>query len=189
MVVTLDHNIRKLRAWIGELPDTFYPIADIVEHTRPAMHSMFPTARQAAVEYYRYTEHILDGLFGATFTPQVSDRLLIQIARSAGAGESIDWSINPFYGGKVGLWSSLSVDFVVQGVLESEAIDVLGAGILRFDCAVEGPPIVMKWLTEAVITLLAKSSDSLTQEDVQTLMERIGPPFLWYRNTVNSPSD
>ncbi len=190
MIVILDQNIRKLRMWIGELPDACYPIADIAEHVQIAMPSTFSAARQAAVEYYRYTSpHVLDGLLGATFIPQEADRLLVQIARSPGPGQPIDWSINPFYRSEVGLWSSMAVDFVVEGVRESEIIGALGAGVLRFDCAVEGPPIVMKWLVKAVIVLLARSSDNSTHEDLQALMERIGQPFLWYRSTDNSPGN
>lgn len=184
MIITLDYG-RKLRVWIGELPDAGYPVAHVIEYTRPAAPSTRSVARQAAVEYYRPTgPHILYSLLGARFTPSASDHLLvIQIARSAGAGRPIDWSINPFYGAEIGLWSQMAVDFVVGGVRESEAIGTLGAGVLRFDCAVEGPPIVMKWLVGAVIALLIQPGDTLTQESLQTLMEQTGPPFLWSHPT------
>lgn len=183
MVITLGstQTARALRVWFGELPDATYPIVTLIEFTIAAAPSVHAQARQAAVEYFRYTSpHSLDGVLGATFTPQQTDHLRVQIARSETAGTPLGWTLNPFYALDTSLFSPMVIDYVTAGIHEAAHLGTLGAGTLRFDQAAEGPPIVMRWLAEAVLAVLAtRDNDTLDAPHVQEVMERGGPPHLW----------
>ncbi len=189
MVVTIDQKVRKLRVWLDELPPARYAPDDAIDFSLPSVVQRVPAMRQVAVEYYHYTEHILDGLLGATFEPWSTDALCFHVARSLTAGQSIDWSLNPFYGGHVGLISATTVEYIAAGLRDSPVAANLGAGRLTFDCAVEGAPIVMRWLADAVIMLLVEGQPEMDEEGLAALMAQVGPPYLWFVRGVSPSTD
>lgn len=191
MVITLGSTLRALRIWIDELPDAIYPVSTLTEFAIPAAPSPQAGARHAAVEYFRYTSpHTLNGLLGATFTPQRTGHLRVQIAVGS-SGTRLDQTLNPFYALHTGIHPVMASDYIMPGIRETAHLSALGAGMIRFDHATEGPSIVIKWLVEAVIAVLATGkSDTLNAHQLQEVMERVGPPMLWspFRSVADAHS-
>src|SRR5262249_44000474 len=131
------------------------------------------------LEWLRYTTNTLYGFLGATFTPDHSGHLVVQVARSGPDGPPPAWSLNAFqHILHVGLWSDDGVKRVLEGVLHCPALPALGSGVLRLDHAVEWTPIVMEWLAGAVVRLVAADSPIGSGQDVDALLAQHGPPFL-----------
>jgi hypothetical protein len=157
--------------WIGDQPAACFKPDATVEHVLPVTVPPAQPACAAAELSIIYGPRAEYGLLGATFEPEESTRLMIQIATSVDDtsarqlwqhGKLSSRAAYPF--GYIGLPAEYSGS-VLQGVLDAPERDRLGGGILTFACAVHHP---VDSNTQA-FRRLAKIVVRLLQLDAQTL--------------------
>jgi hypothetical protein len=166
---------RSVWLWIGELPAPCFTPEATVEHILPVtVSAVQPTCAAAEVSII-HGPRADYGLLGATFTPEDSTRLTIQIATSAKDpsarqlwrhSASSNRVAYPF--GYIGLPAEYS-DGVLQGVVDAPESDRLGGGILTFACAAHHPVDSNTWafrrLAKIVVRLLQPDAHTLSQAE------------------------
>ena len=168
IALTLSSN-RKVRVWLNEMPDAGYSVDSVLERNFEAESGMISSVRCGAIEMYMHTgPRGLYGLLGAKFTPHDSRELLVQVALSSNDGTSIDWSLAS---GLDSVQSGLLpryADGILAGIMETEEIHALGAGVLRFDYAAHGQigstSIVFQQLGRALVRLIMSENGSMSDE-------------------------
>ena len=127
---------RKARVWSDDLPDLRYEVAQVVERTYEARTSASTDMSCVAVELFiPLGGRFYCGVLGATFTPDQSNILVVQVAISANDSKQVGWLLASGIDRMlVGLPSAYAAS-VIEG---SVAAQVLGAGTLRFDRAAYG---------------------------------------------------
>ena len=162
---------RSVWLWVGELPAPCFTPDATVEHSLPATVSLVPPNCAAAELLIIYGPRAEYGMLGASFAPEASAKLAIQIATSiADQSARLIWQHSkassqvtyPF--GYSGLPAEYS-DSVLHGVLDGPERDQLGGGILTFGCAAHHPIDSSR----QAFRRLAKIVVRLLQPDAQTL--------------------
>ena len=163
---------RSVWLWIGELPAPCFKPNATVEHILPVtVPSVQPTcaAAELSIIYGPRAEY---GFLGATFAPEDSTTLTIQIATSVDDtsvrqlwqhSQSSSRVAYPF--GYIGLPAEYSGG-VLQGVLDTPERDRLGGGILTFACAAHHPvdsnTRAFRRLARIVVRLLQPDAHTLS---------------------------
>ena len=183
-MIEFTRGLSTLRVWLDELPDRRYPVATVSEQSIQVESLAGHGTQSAAVELrLARGPHNPYGLLGGTFTPDGSCGLLLQVASSA-EEIPVDWRTSPTIGNvQCGLPSEY-VDNIVQGAMNTLGKTSLASGVLRLDCAahsfVDSSSMIFGWLAGAVVRLLSLSNTSMADEDVQAILVKHGPPFLWW---------
>ena len=142
-------QLSKVRIWLEELPNAKYQVGKTLEVVQVAKVSTHSGPICAAVELMRVTgPRILCGLLGATFMPDASERCVIQVAVDSAFEMPSNWRF-PELSRKETSWAlATRLDSIYVGLLEEyapavlngavRAGELLGSGLLRFDCAIHG---------------------------------------------------
>ena len=165
------HHDMLQRVWFDQLPDARYPAARTLEVRMPAEPRAHVPHRQAALEWrtIRGGHPSSYGLLGATFTPDPSDTLTIQVALATEDDRWLDWTLitvplDEVQRGIPYLWEGEAV----LGSAGETAAPALGSGTLLFDCAAYGhvgsSPWVFYRLARGVVHFLSADSSSVTEE-------------------------
>jgi hypothetical protein len=155
--------------WLSEVPERYtFEAGDVLAELVELDHSNRTQDQAFTVgcKYKRLAQTACFGVLGATFTPNQSGQLRVQVAVADNA---------PHY---VGGWSGLtrkSAQVVFEEVLsQRQKLDVLGAGVLRFDKAAEHPvdsaPIVYRYLVNMILALMDPTLDDMSAEGLAALM-------------------
>jgi hypothetical protein len=159
----------KVRVWIDESPDAYYPAVDLIEYALTTRLSE-TQSKTVVLEMAVITgPRKLYGLLGATYIPERTEALSIHIAVSDSSQKVIDWSLVGMIDQvRLGLPEEFA-DAVLKGAIEATP-NKLGAGMLRFDCAAHGmigsSPYLFGELSKIVVTLLRIPSELLTEDEI-----------------------
>jgi hypothetical protein len=145
---------------LDEQPDVQAPI--VLQHSQwfpvPGNHRVEP--RRCALELFvRLGARSLYGLLGASLQPKDSEELVLLISENADAGGLYEASLSSSFGDVRKGLPKQYVEALMRVVRNEEAsLELLGGGILSFDCAAHGvvgsAPAVFQVLASAVISLL-----------------------------------
>jgi len=170
--------------WLDGCPESAcYECAAVLRHSHEAKPSTVAIRQNVAIRYIRVTNHGEYGLLGATFTPQNTGQLVIEVNTS-----------RPVEGSFAGLEMKYAEEVfsvaVIAAFTQSDEILKIGCGTLTFNCAqthpVDTSPLVMMLLTLYVLRLLvfpeAQSEqalfDYLAATKLYTEMDRNDTAFI-----------
>jgi hypothetical protein len=177
----------KARVWLGELPDCAYPSGKILEAVQEQETQSSSQAEPscAAVEAMLVRgPRVLYGLLGASFTPDESQRCVVQVGVDTAFERPANWMF-PEYSREQTRWAlATNLDSIYIGLLEEyapavlrgsvHAGEVLGGGLLRFDCAAHGLVGSSEWLfqnlADLLVVLLARTQRFLNLEDLTMML-------------------
>ena len=170
------------RVWLDELPEATYAVLGVSERSVAMHRPPNGAGRRVAVEVVRMAGHPSSyALLGATFTPEPTARLRLQVASSAAEGTPLTWALagrcDEVYAGLPEEYAACVLDTATDAAHMHD----LGPGILRFDHAAHGVVGSSRWLFgelgRVVVTLLARpgglwSDDELAE--ITRLRHRTG---------------
>lgn len=164
---------RKVRIWLGALPELNYPVVKVLSRTKDAKKVDISEVRRTAVEMFIPTGgRFIYGLLQAEFTPTNLGEFSINVATSANTGNLVDWSlaasVDQVYAG-IPLEYSESV---IEGALS--AGDILGSGILCFEGGAHGALSssnrIFRHLATTVVRILACPLESVSEENLTAII-------------------
>ena len=171
-IITLNH--RKMRVWLGELPPLNYPVIETVEQVIKTRESLITKRKYAAIEMFEPKGgRAIYGLLGAEFQPEHSPHILVKVAVSETAEQTIDWLL----ASRVDrTYMGLPYEYchsVLEGALT--AAEMLGSGVLTLNCAAYGEvgssPRIFKQLASTVVKLLASKIKSVLESEIIAIVE------------------
>ncbi|HWS83103.1 MAG TPA: hypothetical protein VN207_02470 [Ktedonobacteraceae bacterium] len=154
---TLRWGFHKARIWLDELPTWDYQSLEVVEQSSDVSKSRDSKSKKGAVEVYAPIGPIAYyGALGATFTPQDIGRVTIRVPISEDKGPLREASL----AGKtdevhLGLPQEYIGD-IINGFLNADTIQQLGAGMLRICCGAHGTVGSSPWIFGALSRILTK---------------------------------
>jgi hypothetical protein len=177
-LIELTQGLCKARIWIGELPDSSYTAVDVLERQLEAHKPEITKQQDAAIEMLIPTgPRALYGLLGASFKPNHSMQLVIQVAITDRVQQLLDWSLAKRVDEvHIGLPMEYS-ESVFQGVLEGS---LSRSGILRFDQAAHGVVGSNSWMFRHLAKLITQhftyEEEGLLEQDVLTFLAQLYNP-------------
>jgi hypothetical protein len=182
--------LNKVRVWLEELPDAKYQAGKTLEVVQVAKASMHPAPICAAVELMRVLgPRTLYGLLGATFLPGGSERCVIQVAVDSAFEMPPNWRFPELSREETSWTLATRLDSIYVGLPEGyapavvngavRAGELLGSGLLRFDCATHGlfgsSERIFQDLARLVVEILFYEPGGLSEEQLHSVVAATFP--------------
>lgn len=179
MALSYMQDRRKVRVWTNDSLPCEIQATQVVEHTFEAQPAVSSNVRHAAIELLQYAPgRPLYGLLGASFTPDMSARLVIQIAVSTGEDEQVFDDSLAARVDEVRIGLPLEyVNGISAGLFETENLRALGAGVLYFGWAAHGAVgssrAVFRRLSSDIVLLLTAEAAPDNETDMAALLQAV----------------
>jgi len=154
---TLSWGFRKARIWLDDLPAWDCHTLEVIEQSSAVSKLRHSKSKKCAVEIYTPIGAMAYyGALGAIFIPQDIGRVTVQVPISEDKGPLLDASL----AGKtdevhIGLPHEY-VGNILDGFLNADTVQQLGAGTLRICCGAHGDIGSSPWLFGALSRILTK---------------------------------